>query len=151
MMTRRFIFVLVALAACSDVPGTDDPRTSSSYVENGSCGGTEALCEDRAQAQCNSGCMVATGCKSVALEQCAAIHDPNACASNTSCQWFEGACEVQLGLACNTNSTQVDCSNDVSGACTWGPTCTGYPSSCFDAMTKAACTANVGCSWTPGN
>ncbi len=150
MMTRRLIFALWLLAACSDLPGTDDPRTSSDYMENGSCSGDEWLCEDRMQSQCNSGCTASTGCKSAALDQCAALVDPTACDANTSCHWSAGACEPTVGIGCTANATVSDCTGDPSGWCAWGPTCTGYAHSCFDATSRDTCTANVGCTWTPG-
>jgi hypothetical protein len=156
-MTHRaldvsLLLVLVLAAGCADVPGHDDPRTSSDFSESGTCDGLGASCYERAQSQCTSGCEFKPTCHSPFTEQCAVIRDGNACDSDSSCHWSSGVCEVAVGIACDAYETQTACAAEPLHECVWSSACTGSSRTyCDDLHNSAACTGDLGCTWTPGS
>lgn len=133
-------------AGDAGLPGRDAPGSET----DGMCEGFSALCEDRALSQCNSGCELETLCHGTeGVEHCAVILDPDACDSDMTCRWSLGYCRTRNIEACSINQSQTACNNETSWDCTWSPACAGSSESCFQAQTRSACVANLGCTWTP--
>jgi hypothetical protein len=87
-----FVISLVLLAGCPDLVSVDDPRTiegsgdtsgDGGVHERGRCDGTAWHCDDRSQAQCNSGCTIAPACRSPVLDRCASHREEAACSSDS--------------------------------------------------------------------
>jgi hypothetical protein len=141
------------LGACPDLVKEDDPRN---VVGGGSgdggmqgCIGSPVFCEDRSQSQCNSGCTFEPNCHSPTLERCAGYRNPTTCDADAACHWQLDTCKSDIG-GCSAYESQTACQNDPLHQCIWGPACAGERRQCFEIQTSAACTANLGCTWSPG-
>jgi len=158
MRTGHLALCALLLAGCPELVSVDDPRTIDTdpgsdgvTADNGLCTGSPVSCEDRSQAQCNSGCSLQTMCHSPDTERCAAKRNPDQCDGTTGCRWSIGTCKVERGGACGIYESQTACSNDDPlHECVWGTACDGYASYCYEITTAAACSANLGCTWRPG-
>lgn len=153
MRDYLLVMSLVLLAGCPELVGVDDPRTVAGKTgdggvhESGFCTGGGVSCEDRTQAQCNSGCTIAPGCRSPKHEQCATHRDSATCNADSSCDWLADACRASSGTSCEFFDTESECASGFD-PCTWGPACTGTLSPrCFEIETRAACEAGLGCRW----
>ena len=158
-MRKLTLVFLLLLAGCPELVSVDDPRTvgsddgsgsNGSGTESGACLGAAALCADRPPGQCNGDCTVAPACRSPRLQQCANHRDEASCKADTSCRWSVTHCSVDDGSICELYETDLGCANATFGPCVWGTACTGDDDThCFDLKTSAACSAIVGCTWTP--
>ena len=157
MRTCNLVLCGVLLAGCPELVSVDDPRTigtgpgsGGSSADKGLCTGSPVFCDDRSQAQCNSGCGLQAMCHSPDLERCAAYRNPDQCDADTACYWSTDTCHVERGGACGIYQSQTACFDEPLHECIWGTACDGSATYCFELKTAAACTANLGCAWKPG-
>jgi len=143
------------LAGCPELVAVDDPRTiggdmhDGGIQEDGTCEGSPVFCEDRSQAQCNSGCVLAPACRSPKFERCAEMRDENACDADLECHWIADSCAVDDVATCESYKSQSACELSSSN-CGWGQACTDSAAGrvyCFEIKTAVACAANLGCRW----
>jgi hypothetical protein len=163
MTTHRAVFLLaIAVVACSDLPGHDDPRSfqdgepdgepdGGPAVARGSCS-TDffAPCKERAASQCTGGCQLADVCHLKTQGTCAVVRTPDACDGNAGCRWSSGFCQTRESNICGAlyESRTACAASTPSDNCAWGTACSGS-SSCFAARSSATCTALFGCKWMP--
>lgn len=147
-----WIVGLGLLAACGELSSKDDPREdagSGSGSDAGRCSGSSVLCDYRANATCNSGCILKDTCSLTVRAKCVAITSPDLCDADAQCRYSSlGACETKDVDLCSLSNSKTACDGDAV-RCVWGPTCTGFPDGCYKATTASSCTANLGCTWTP--
>jgi hypothetical protein len=159
----KYTWLLAAVAACSDIPGKDDPRTTiewgsanpdaatdASMAATGSCTGQVLPCTARPSGACGSDCMDVIACAGQNHDECTTYAtNSSECTSDTNCQFVVYTCQAVGDGECGADLTQSDCENDTLAACAWGETCEGQPEQCRQATNASGCAALPGCTWTP--
>jgi hypothetical protein len=151
-----WIVGLGLLAACGELSSKDDPREDSgsgsgtgSGSDSGTCSGLSVLCNYRANATCNSGCVLQDTCSLTVRAKCVAITSPDLCDADAQCRYSSSSfCQPKDADLCSLSSSKTACDRDAT-RCVWGPTCTGFPDGCYKSTSASSCTANLGCTWTP--
>ena len=138
------IACLFVLAACGELPATDDPRMTEEFVERGICRGGFVICDDRTVAQCENGCTIAVGCYSTVRDSCAA-HTSEECWADGACRKTWGTC-IPADDICESRDTSTSCL--LVAECTWGEICQGkITGSCVELEDRSTCVTSLGCTW----
>ena len=163
MWKHAWLFGLfAAVAACSDIPGKDDPRSTIEWgsanpdaavdarvLANGTCTGQILTCTARPSTACGSDCMDGPACASPYHDECTSYGtNASTCAGDANCLFNGYTCQGIGDAECGADLDETECANDSMG-CAWGNTCTGQSAQCRDATDASGCAALPGCTWTP--